>query len=118
VRALRLRGVVARAADALLARVDALVAPGRATVAPPLDQEFRSALRGSAPDVMGAVGNAAGLPAVIVPNGAGDRGLPTSLQFMGRAYDENTILAAARTYQARTDWHHRHPADIEPTGGQ
>jgi Asp-tRNA(Asn)/Glu-tRNA(Gln) amidotransferase A subunit family amidase len=44
-----------------------------------------------------------------VPNGIGDRGLPTSLQFMGRAYEENTILAAARAYQSLTDWHRRHP---------
>ena len=94
-KALRLRRVMAREADALLSRFDALVAPGRPTVAPPLDRDFRSALGGSAPDVMGAVGNGAGLPAVIVPNGFGDRGLPTSLQFMGRAWEENTILAAA-----------------------
>jgi len=39
----------------------------------------------------------------------GYRGLPTSLQFMGRAWEENTILAAARAYQSLTDWHHRHP---------
>ena len=109
VKALRLRGVMAREADALLARFDALAAPGRATVAPPLDRDFRSAVGGSAPDVMGAVGNGAGLPAVIVPNGVGDRGLPTSLQLMGRAWEENTILAAACAYQSLTDWHHRHP---------
>ena len=63
----------------------------------------------AARDIMGAVGNGAGLPAVIVPNGVGDRGLPTSLQFLGRAWEENTVLAAARAYQARTDWHRRHP---------
>jgi aspartyl-tRNA(Asn)/glutamyl-tRNA(Gln) amidotransferase subunit A len=110
VKALRLRAIAAREADRALSRVDALVAPGRVTVAPPLDREFRNALGGSGtPDVMGAVGNSAGLPAVIVPNGFGDRALPTSLQFMGRAWDENVILAAARAYQALTDWHTRHP---------
>jgi aspartyl-tRNA(Asn)/glutamyl-tRNA(Gln) amidotransferase subunit A len=48
---------------------------------------------------------------VAVPNGFGARGLPTSLQFMGRAWEENTILAAASAYQSVTDWHERHPAD-------
>jgi aspartyl-tRNA(Asn)/glutamyl-tRNA(Gln) amidotransferase subunit A len=109
-KALRLRKVVAREIDAVLSRVDALVAPGRPTVAPPLGREFRSVLGGSVPDVMGAIGNGAGLPAVVVPNGVGDRGLPTSLQFMSRAWEENTALAAARAYQAATDWHTRHPA--------
>lgn len=110
IKALRLRGVMAREADRVLSRLDALVGPGRATVAPALDQEFGSPIRDTAHDVMGAVGNGVGLPAVAVPNGFGDRGLPTSLQFMGRAYEENTILAAARAYQATTDWHRQHPA--------
>jgi aspartyl-tRNA(Asn)/glutamyl-tRNA(Gln) amidotransferase subunit A len=35
--------------------------------------------------------------------------LPTSLQFMGRAWEENTILAAARAWQGVTDWHTRRP---------
>ena len=108
-KALRLRGVVAREIDRILAGLDALVAPGRATVATPLDAEFRSAVRGSAPDPMGAIGNGAGLPAIAVPNGFSEGGLPTSLQFMGRAWEESTILAAARTYQSLTDWHLRHP---------
>ncbi len=101
---------MAREADRVLSRFDALVGPGRATVAPGLEQEFRSAIRGSAPDLMGAIGNGAGLPAICVPNGFGDRGLPTSLQFMGRVYEENTVLAAARAWQSLTDWHLRHPA--------
>jgi Asp-tRNA(Asn)/Glu-tRNA(Gln) amidotransferase A subunit family amidase len=36
--------------------------------------------------------------------------LPTSLQFMGRAWEENLILAAARAWQRVTEWHLRHPA--------
>lgn len=109
VKALRLRSVMAREIDGVLARLDALVAPARATVATPLDREFRSAVGGAAADPMGAIGNGAGLPALAVPNGFSDAGLPTSLQFMGRAWEENTIVAAARAYQSLTDWHLRHP---------
>ena len=109
VKAMRVRGLMAREADRVLARYDALVAPGRVNEAPLLGQDFRSAITATARDVMGAVGNGAGLPAVCVPNGMGARGLPTSLQFMSRAWEENTALAAARAYQARTDWHTRHP---------
>jgi aspartyl-tRNA(Asn)/glutamyl-tRNA(Gln) amidotransferase subunit A len=109
IKALRLRAVVARQIDGVLAGRDALVAPGRFAVAGRLDEPFRSAFGGTVLDPTGAIGNAAGLPAVAVPNGFGERGLPTSLQFVGRAYGENTILAAARAYQARTDWHRRHP---------
>ncbi len=109
VKAVRLRAVMAREIDRVLERFDALVAPGRVNEAPVLGQEFRSAIRATAKDVMGAIGNGAGLPAVCVPNGFGVRGLPTSIQFMGRAWEENTVLAAARAYQSLTDWHTRHP---------
>ena len=110
VKAMRIRGLMAREADRLFERFDVLVAPGRLTVATALDQEFRGGMRGTARDVMGAVGNGAGLPGLIVPNGFGDRGLPTSLQFLGRAWEENTLLTAGREYQARTAWHTQHPA--------
>ncbi len=115
VKALRLRGIVARAIDDTLSRYDALVAPTRPSVASPLDREFRGAVRGTARDVLGAVGNCAGLPAISVPSGFDDRSLPTGIQFMGRAYAENAVLAVARAYQSMTDWHTRHPADIAPT---
>ena len=101
-------------ADEAMAPYDAVIAPTRPTVASPIDQEFRGAIRGNARDIMGAVGNGAGLPAVSVPSGFTDDGLPTGIQFMGRAYDENVILAAARAYQSLTDWHTRHPADLMP----
>jgi aspartyl-tRNA(Asn)/glutamyl-tRNA(Gln) amidotransferase subunit A len=110
VKAMRIRSLMAREADRLFERYDVLVAPGRLAVATALDQEFRGGMRGTARDIMGAVGNGAGLPGLIVPNGFGDRGLPTSLQFLGRAWEENTLIAAGRAYQARTDWHTQHPA--------
>ena len=111
-RALRLRGIMARQIDAILCRYDALVAPSRATTATPIEAEFRSAIRGSAKDIMGAVGNGAGLPGISVPSGFSEQGLPTGVQFMGRAYAENTVLAVARTYQALTAWHTQHPAGL------
>jgi aspartyl-tRNA(Asn)/glutamyl-tRNA(Gln) amidotransferase subunit A len=114
IRALRLRGIIARQMDTVLAGFDALVGPARATPPTPLDQEFRGAAGGTAKDIMGAIGNSLGLPAVSVPNGFSDKGLPTGVQFMGRAYDENAILAVARAYQSLTAWHLRHPPDLAP----
>ena len=108
-RALRLRGVVARDIDGVLSRFDAIVGPSRGNAGPRLGAEFRSPIRGGAPDVLGAIGNAAGLPAVGVPCGFTGEGLPVGLQFLGRAWDENVVLAAARAWQARTDFHRRRP---------
>ena len=63
---------------------------------------------------MDAVGNGAGLPSISVPSGFSESGLPIAIQFMGRAHAENTVLALARAYQSRTEWHRRHPPDMVP----
>ena len=45
-----------------------------------------------------------------MPNGFGIKGLPTGIQFTGRAWGEARLLALARAYQQATDWHTRHPS--------
>jgi aspartyl-tRNA(Asn)/glutamyl-tRNA(Gln) amidotransferase subunit A len=112
IRALRLREIVVREIDRVFTRFDALVGPSRPTCSPRLGEDFPSALRGAAKDTMGAIGNLAGLPAISVPSGFSAEGLPTGIQFLGRAYEENVIIAAARAYQAETEWHLRHPSGL------
>jgi aspartyl-tRNA(Asn)/glutamyl-tRNA(Gln) amidotransferase subunit A len=111
-KALRLRGKMAKMAYRAMETYDAVIAPGRSTPATPIDEEFRKVTPGTSRDLMGAIGNGAGLPSISVPNGFTDEGLPTSIQFMGRAYEENRIIAAAVAYQERTSWHKRHPKEF------
>jgi aspartyl-tRNA(Asn)/glutamyl-tRNA(Gln) amidotransferase subunit A len=54
-------------------------------------------------------GNLCGLPAVCVPNGFGEQGLPTSLMLMGPVLAEGPLLEAAGAYQLATTWHTRKP---------
>lgn len=112
IRALRIRGKVARISDEVMSGYDAVIGPTRPVTATSIDQDFRGVVAGTARDTLGAVGNSAGLPAISVPSGFSDEGLPTGIQFMGRAYDENRILAVARAYQSLTDWHTRHPEGL------
>lgn len=108
--ALRVRRQIVREMDAICAHYDALVAPTTSAVASPLDVRFDDYFKpGGRRLPIGAAGNIAGLPAISVPNGFGERGLPTAIQFVGRAGAENAILAVARAYQARTSWHERQP---------
>ena len=116
-RAQRIRTRLARDLDRLLAPYDALVTPSRPTVATALDATWarggkRSERRPRCP--ISAAGNLAGLPAISVPSGFTDGGLPTGIQFVGRAYEEHPILTVANAYQALTTWHHRHPTDLLP----
>ena len=111
-RALRLRRTIAEAADRLLARYDALLSPTRPTVAPPADRPWVKKPGERAADPLGAFGSCIGQPAISVPMGFSDEGLPMGLQILGRAYDENVVLAVASAYQGLTDWHARHPPDL------
>jgi len=53
--------------------------------------------------------NLTGHPCVVVPNGFSDKGTPTSMTFMGKLFDEGTIIAFAKAYQEDTDHHKNHP---------
>jgi aspartyl-tRNA(Asn)/glutamyl-tRNA(Gln) amidotransferase subunit A len=108
-RATRLRGKMVKAVDETIEPFDALVSPSGKKPATPIGEEFRKVAPGTTKDVMGAIGNGCGLPAISIPNGFTPQGLPTGIQIMGKPYEENTILAIARAYQNLTDWHIRHP---------
>jgi len=46
----------------------------------------------------------------VLPNGFNQRGLPTSITFMGQLYEEGKVLAVAKAYQDATEWHKKHPS--------
>lgn len=109
IRALRLRGIMAKAVEDVMLPFDAIIGPSRRSIATPINEEFRGTTSSVRRDPMGAIGNGAGLPSISVPSGFSKDGLPVGVQFMGRAYDENKIIAIARKYQSITDWHKKHP---------
>jgi len=53
--------------------------------------------------------NLTGHPCVVLPDGFTAPGEPHSVTFIGRLYDEATLLAVARAYQEATDFHRQHP---------
>ena len=53
--------------------------------------------------------NLTGHPQVVVPDGFTAPQAPHSISFVGRLFDEATVLALARAYQEATDWHRQHP---------
>lgn len=109
INALRIRRKIQVALDQWLQPFDAVVTPTLATVAPPIDRDFASYHRGFSATAIGGGANAAGIPAITVPNGFGAQNLPTALKFVGRAFSENRLLNLARTYQQATTWHREVP---------
>jgi Asp-tRNA(Asn)/Glu-tRNA(Gln) amidotransferase A subunit family amidase len=62
----------------------------------------------------GAITNLTGHPVVCVPTGFDKRlNLPTGISFVGKLYDEATILNIADAYQKATPWDDMHPAKFK-----
>jgi len=56
--------------------------------------------------------NVLGLCALALPNGLTRGGLPSSLQVVGRPFDEATVLRIGWAYEQSTDWHTRRPPGL------
>lgn len=107
VNAQRLRRRVANGLLAALSEVDVLLTPAMPAGAPPIDSTVVATpnplTRFTHPV------NVASLPALVVPCGFDARGLPLGAQFIGRPFDEATLLRVGHAYQQVTDWHTRRP---------
>ena len=60
-------------------------------------------------DIYTIAANLAGLPAMSIPCGFGERNLPAGLHMVGNYFAESRMLNAAHQYQRATDWHTRAP---------
>ena len=114
--ALRLRARLTRTfVREVFAEADVLVAPDIPEPAP----EIARVIEGSPETVAERQGrfsrltrpfNGYGLPALALPCGFSDRGLPLALQIVGRPFDEATVLRAGHAYEQAAGWHQRRPA--------
>ncbi|MBL8582659.1 MAG: amidase [Rhizobiaceae bacterium] len=93
---------------AALDGVDALVTPTTLVTAPRLGDVDEA----TTPAVLTRFVNILGLCALALPNGVDGEGMPTSLQIVGRPFDEARILAVGEWYQCHSDWHTRWPAQM------
>lgn len=113
-RAMKARALLRRQFEAAFREVDVLVSPTAPYPAPrhdaltaPFESAedvrrrffFRRSYTGCYP--------LAGMPAVSIPGGFTEDGLPIGLQLGGGPFAEGTILRAAYAYQQATDWHTR-----------
>ncbi len=116
INAMRIRPKMQRAIDEFIKPFHAVVTPTLATTAYPNDRPWSEHRRGfHSPQIidLGGAGAATGIPALSIPNGLGESGLPTGLQLVGHAFNENKLIEIANRYQAVTDFHKATPPTLD-----
>ncbi|MFO7694606.1 MAG: amidase family protein, partial [Vicinamibacterales bacterium] len=85
-----------------LAEVDLIALPTSPTPAFPLGERLQDPVAMYLSDVFTVGASLAGLPAISVPCGFTDGGLPIGLQLVGRPFEEAAVLCAADAYERET----------------
>jgi aspartyl-tRNA(Asn)/glutamyl-tRNA(Gln) amidotransferase subunit A len=98
--ALRVRTRIIQGFDKAYRRCDVLLGPTAPTTAFPLGAKTGDPLTMYLSDVCTIPSNLAGHPAISVPFGPGDDGLPVGVQLLGPALTEGTLVRAAAVVEA------------------
>jgi aspartyl-tRNA(Asn)/glutamyl-tRNA(Gln) amidotransferase subunit A len=100
--------------DTSFAKADLLLAPTTVVLPPTLEESDETCTDCGA--LLGRIArntrifNYLGLPALSIPCGFSDNGLPIGAQLVGKPFGEARLLRAGHAYQQATDWHRRLPA--------
>lgn len=106
-KALRARALIRQNFDMLFAHYDLLLTPVSPTTAPKLGEQ--EAFQQCMGDRYTVSANLAGLPALSMPCGFDEKGLPIGAQLIAAPFGEQKLLNAAHAWQQDTTFHLKRP---------
>ncbi len=108
VKAQKVRTLIKQDFDRAFEKVDVIVAPTSPTTAFRIGDRMDDPYQMYLADVFTIPANMAGIPGISLPCGFSND-LPVGLQFLGRAFDEATLLGVAHAYEQSQPWHAKRP---------
>jgi aspartyl-tRNA(Asn)/glutamyl-tRNA(Gln) amidotransferase subunit A len=108
-KAQRVRTLIKRDFDRAFERCDVIVTPTAPTTAFKLDEKANNPLQMYLSDIYTISTNLAGVPALSLPCGFDQDGMPIGMQIIGKHFDEAIILRLAHVYEQATEWHKKKP---------
>jgi aspartyl-tRNA(Asn)/glutamyl-tRNA(Gln) amidotransferase subunit A len=107
----KVRRLIARDFAAAFERCDVILGPTAPSTAFELGASVADPVQMYLNDIFTVTAPLAGVPALSVPCGFDERGLPVGLQLTGTYFGEARLLGVAHRYQQATDWHRRAPSE-------
>ena len=114
-KAQKLRDLIRQQVLEALGNYDALVFPTSGKTAQPVEDDppvTSKETTSRLPFLFTRLFNLASCPAMSVPCGFDDNGMPVGLQIGGRPYSEETLFHIGHAYEQATDWHARRPRAV------
>ena len=94
-------------------QVDLILGPTTPTTAYKLGEKTDDPLEMYLADIFTVTTNLAGIPAVSIPCGLDDAGLPIGLHLQAPPFGESRLLNAAHQFQLATNWHKETPPVVK-----
>lgn len=108
----KLRRLIANDFTEAFKQCDVIMGPTTPAVAFNLGEKSSDPIQMYLSDIYTSAANLAGLPAMSIPVGFGDKNRPVGLHIIGNYFREAQMLNIAHQYQQVTDWHLRVPAGL------
>ncbi|MEK8090857.1 Asp-tRNA(Asn)/Glu-tRNA(Gln) amidotransferase subunit GatA [Thermithiobacillus plumbiphilus] len=112
-KAQQVRALIRQDFQNAFAEVDVIMGPTAPSAAFGLGEKADDPVAMYLADIYTIAVNLAGIPALSLPCGFTQAGLPVGLQIMGNYFEEARLLNVAHQYQQATDWHRRRPGGID-----
>lgn len=108
-KAQKIRTLIGNDFKAAFEKYDVIIGPTTPTAAYGFADESLTEETKRMGDLLTVPANLAGLPALSIPNGYTEAGLPLGMQIIGKHFDEETIYRTAYTYERATNHHKKRP---------
>ena len=98
-KAQKVRTLVKQGFDKVFEKYDLLLTPTAPMTAFDIDSKISNPLEMYMADILTVPVNIAGVPAISIPCGKDNEGMPIGMQLIGKHFDEETLIRAAYTYE-------------------
>ena len=108
-KALKVRNLIRGDFAGVFEKCDCIIMPVAPTTAFKIGEKIDDPLQMYLSDIYTIAANLAGVPAISIPCGFDEEGLPIGLQILSPAFSEEKLLRIARMFESATDYHEKRP---------